>query len=264
MEVEEIKEEATVEKPAGRAAWLEKYKSKNPESGDPDDDALLGFADSEHSELDGKYGKLNGANTRLAELVAKDPKLGAALSMIAGEDAKSLPYAIGSVYGREPFEGDMEEFEAGYREHLERLAESENERAEAVKNIEKYQQALEAYGKENQIEEGKLDEVHQAVMQLADNFLMGLIPAELIDLVYKGLNHDQDVQEAADTGFVEAKNERVEAKMKSVAGESAVPDLKSGSGAGGAVTRKPPKPRGASVFDELKEIPGTGPGRGNI
>jgi hypothetical protein len=249
------------EQPVGRAAWLEKYKSDNPESGDPDDDTLFGYAHDRHSDLGGKHEKLSGANARLSELVAKDPKLGAVISMIAGEDPKSLPYAIGKLYGSEPFgsEGeDPEEFEKGYRE---RLAKNEEESKQVAKNIKGYHKTLTDYGKENELDESQLDEVHQSVMQLADNFLMGIIPVEVIDLLFKGLNHDKDVQEAADTGFVEGKNERVDAKLKPPTAEASIPDLGTGANRGGAKKMAPPSRRGGSVFDDMKEIPGTGPGR---
>ncbi len=254
--MEDLKEEIKEQPLKGRAATLAAYKAANPDTQEePDDDGLHDFASGRYSELEGKYNELNGANGKLAELVGKDPKLGAVLSMIAGDKPKSLPYAISSVYGKDflDLEGEaMEEFESGYQENLNRLAESEKEREQAAKNIETYQETLLKYGKDNELSEEQLSEVHQGVMTFADNLLMGIVPTELIDLIYKGLNYDKDVQEAADTGFVEGKNEVIKPKMKEKTGAN-LPDLGNKTGAGrkkAVVSAK----KGGSFYDDMEDV----------
>jgi len=242
--------------PQGRDAVLEAYMSANPDSKEPDDASLFEFADNRHSDLKNKYDDLNGANTRLAELISKDPKLGAVLSMISGEKPKSFPYAVASVYGKEPFnlEGDdLEEFEKGYQENLSRLADSKKEQEQAQKNIESYKSTLADYGKEKSLSEKQIGEINNGIMELAENILMGSIPKELIDMVYKGLNYEKDVQEAADTGYVEGKNTVADAKMKEKTTGGAIPDFSNSSG------MKPQKkgifkPQPGSVYDNLKDI----------
>jgi hypothetical protein len=234
---EKVQEEL---KPKGRAAALAEYRAANPDLQDePDDDTLHDFRNGRYSELEGQYNELNGANTRLAELVSKDPRLAAVLSMVAGENPKSFPYAVANVYGKEPFdlEGDaLEEFEAGYQESLKRLSESEKARETALKNLGEYETTLNGYVKEKGLTDEQLAEIHNGIMTLADNLLMGVIPVELIDLVYKGMNYEKDVQEAADTGFVEGKNNVIDAKLKKPDTRT-VPDLGNGTGAGKNIPR---------------------------
>jgi len=239
--------------PKGRDALLEAYRTSNPENPEPDDSSLFDFAHKRHSDLQGKYNELNDANSRLAELVTKDPKLGAVLSMISGDKPKSFPYAIVSVYGKEPFDlegDDLEEFEKGYQESLLQLANSKKDQESAMKNIEEYNKTLIEYGKENSLTDSQIEEVHTGIMQLADNILMGMIPKELIDMVYKGLNYEKDVQEAADTGFVEGKNTVVETKLRKKTQENAIPDFSNATGTG-KVKRIPVKK--GSFYDEFKE-----------
>ena len=50
------------------------------------------------------------------------------------------------------------------------------------------------------------------LVQGADDMLNGIFSDSFIETMAKGLSHDADVQEAADTGFVEGKNEKVEMK----------------------------------------------------
>ena len=200
----DIEKEMTNDPPKGRAAILGMYKSANPDmQDDPDDDNLLGFAHERYSDLEGRHKSLSDANTRLADRIAKDPKLAAVISILLGDEPKSLPYAVANVYGKEPFdlEGEaLNDFETGYQENLSRLAESEKLQAQAMENIAKYQERLEKYGKDNSLTEDQLDQVHNAVVQMAESILMGDIPDNLIDLAHKGLSYDKDVKEAAQTG----------------------------------------------------------------
>ena len=97
-EKEEGTEQGTEQPLKGRAAWIDRYRKANPEAGEEiDDEDLFEHANCGYSDLENKYNQLNGANSRLSELVAGDPRLGAALSMVTGESKKSLPYAIGRV-----------------------------------------------------------------------------------------------------------------------------------------------------------------------
>jgi hypothetical protein len=246
------------EKPAGsplkgRSAMLAKYRESNPEAGgEIDDEALWEYAHNGHSELEGKYNQLSGSNTRLAELVSKDPKLASVLSMIAGENPKSFPYAIGTVYGKDFLDGDLEEFESGYQENLRQLAESKKLQAEAEKNIGESIPNIEAYAKENGLSDEQLRNLFTGIADFAENILMGKIPKDLIDLVCKGLNYDKDLQEAADTGFVEGKNEKVSAAMKTKTEPSVSPLLGTGAN-GGRNKSRPPKKKG-SFFDAIKEV----------
>lgn len=242
--------------PTERDALVSAYMESNPESSEPDDASLYGFANERHANMQKKYDDLNGANVRLAKLVSKDPKLGAVLSMISSDKPKSFPYAIASVYGKEPFDlegDDLEEFEKGYQENILRLADSKKEQEQAMKNIEGYNNRLAEFGKKNSLTPEQTQEINAGIMQLAENILMGNIPEEIIDMVYKASNYEKDVKDAADTGFVEGKNAAVEAKMKAKTQAGAIPDF------GNATGTQPQKkgvfqPRPGSVYDNLKEI----------
>ena len=250
MEDEEIKNEAGKQAetpnvppaPTGRSAILEAYKAENPDLEDePDDDALFGYAHDRH-------GKVSGANAKLAEIVAKDPRAGMMLNLLVGE-GKSFPYAAGKVYGSEWPEGDLEEFEAGYQENLKDLAESNAKQEEANKNFTESLAGISAFVKDNGLGEEQAAQLTEAIYTDAENLLMGIIPAEYVDYKWKGMNYDKDVQEAADTAFVEGRNEAIDIKKKKAAAPP-LPDLASGSGAGKSRPAPRPQKRG-SFFDEF-------------
>jgi hypothetical protein len=245
---------------SGRGKWLDRYRESHPDTAnEPDDEMLFAFADEGHTALDEKHRKLSDANTRLAELVARDPRLAAVLSMIAGDKPVSLPYAVAKIYGKQPFdlEGEeLEDFERGHGEYLERNAKDEEDRQKALSNIAAYHENLEKFAKDNSLPDEKKDELHGALMNLAEQFLMGDIPVQLIELTYKGIHHDADVREAADTGYVEGRNENIDAKLHRTAGAPSVPDLKSATGAG---RKTPPPAKKTSFYDSLKEVPDSAP-----
>jgi hypothetical protein len=235
MENEDPKETAQEQMtPRGRDKFMEMMKAKNADYNPENDDQFLDDAHSMYSERDMELGKHKEANSKLAGLVGKDPKLGAVLGMIAGEDQKSFPYAVGKVYGKEAFEMDedaLEEFEKGYQEHLTQIGATRAAQEEASKNIQEFVATFEKYISDNKLSEQEAEGLYEKINGIADNMLMGIIPADIIELIHKGLNHDQDVQEAADTGMVEGRNQKIEAKIATKK-EAVMPDMATNTGAG--------------------------------
>jgi len=251
----EINENTNAEIPKGRALILEAYKTANPDrTEDPQDDELYDFAHNRYSDLDNRYNELSGANNRLAGIISKDPRIGAVVSMISGEKPKSLPYAFSSVFGKDAtgLEGsDLEDFESGYQEYLKAEQRRNSDTEEANKNFEESIGRLFDYIKTNKLDDEKGEQLYDGVLNLGKSFLMGIIPNEIFDLIYKGLNYDNDVQDAADTGFVEGKNTVVEAKMKNKTQPDVVPNLEDGTRRNTPQRRTPAK-RG-SFYDAFKE-----------
>ncbi len=143
---------------------------------------------------------------------------------------------------------DLEEFEAGYQESLKRLAESKAEQEAAQSNIQTSLSTLESFVKENGLTEEQATGLHDTIFNAVEGLLMGIIPAEFISHVWKGMNHDKDVQEAAETGVAEGRNQTIDMKKKAVAA-SPLPDLGNNTGAG--KMRPTPAPRRRrSFFDD--------------
>jgi len=245
-----------VEPQKGRSAILEAYKAQYPDNTEePDDETLHDFSNSRYSDLEGKHNEMAGANEKLADLVSKDPKLSAVLSMLVGEKPKSLPYAVSSVYGKGAFdlEGDaLNDYEAGHQDYLKEEARKKSENERADDNFKKSTIRLNKYYKDNGLDEEQSKKLYSGIMDLAENFLTGNIPDTVFDLVHKGLSYDKDVQDAADTGFVEGKNDVVEAKMKTKKGEGVIPDLNNSTGAG-KIKKLPPVNSKKSFYDAFKD-----------
>lgn len=252
MEQPPMEEQPVEETPRGRAAAMQRWKEANQEvEGDPEDDDLYDYALGQADEWKGKYDGQNEVNAALAERIAQDPKLGA---LIAGvmED-KNPAYVLAKLYGNDFLEDDeaMQAMDEGYAEYLEGVKQTKEQGEKAQENFLESMKKVDAYAQANDLGEEVVEELRMALVQGADDMLNGIFSDSFIELVAKGLSHDADVQEAADTGFVEGKNEKVEMKYGKGDGEG-MPSM-------GNATNSPRKPEmkeapRKSFFDEMQPV----------
>ena len=257
---EEVKETPQeVVEPKGRDAFLAMYKSDNPDAGDIDDNSLWENAHNRHlasekryGELEGKYNQMNEANDNLSKTILKDPKVAMFMQMLG--EGKSFPYAHGRSFGKEGYglEGEqLDAFEKGYQENLASLAESEKAQAEAQKNISESLERLKQFGEGNKLSDEQQAGLQEALMQFSENVLMGNLSDGLIDMVYKGLNYDRDVEDAARTGEIEGKNATIEEK-KFKKEDLGVPNLSAASKQGVKPIAAPKKKDFYDSFESVK------------
>ena len=253
--------EGAADPPKGRAGMLAAYKQFNEGAADDTgDEELYDFGLGRMSSLEEKYKGLSEPNSRLAELVAKDPKLAVVLSLISGENPRSLPYSVAKVYGKDflSLEGEgLEDFEKGYQEQLSALAENNSQIEAAKKNIEEYEGNLERFASENGLREEEVAKLSETIYGRVMDMLNGIIPVDFIESMWKGMNYDKDVQDAADTGVVEGANKKIEAQMRNVSTTAPVGGVSRESPAGGAGGEKRgalPKSKNGSFWDEVKDV----------
>jgi hypothetical protein len=254
---EEIQE--VIEPKKGREAFMEMYRAGNPEAGDIGDEALFEYAHGRHAENEKRYGDLEGkynkhveANENLAKTILKDPKAAEFMQLVG--EGKSFPYAQGRSFGKEGYglEGEaLDEFEKGYQDNLAALAESDKLLQEAQANTNQSLERLEKFGKENKLSEEQRAGLQDALMQFSENVLMGVLSDELIDMVYKGLNYDKDIEDAAHTGKVEGANEEIGKKLLKKK-DLGAPSLSSASKRGDAAVAAPKKKGFYESFEDIK------------
>lgn len=250
---EELMEQPIEEEtPRGRAAAMQRWREANEDfEGDPEDDDLYDYALGQADEWKGKYDGQNEVNTALAERIAQDPKIGALIAGIM-ED-KNPAYVLAKLYGNDFLEDDeaLEAMQEGYAEYLEGVNQTKAQGEEAQENFLESMKRVDAYAETNGIGEEQIEELRMNLVQAADDMLNGVFSDSFIQTVAKGLSHDADVQEAADTGFVEGKNEKVEMKYGRGDGDD-MPSM-------GNASNSPRKPklkeeRKNSFFDEMKPV----------
>lgn len=213
-----------VQEPApvrGRAAAMERYRSANPDiETDPDDDDLYDYAISQADEYKNRYDKQHEVNSALAARISEDPRLGALIAGIMETDEKgnkrNPAYVLAKLYGKDFLEDEesMEALNEGYAEYLDRANQTKEASEKASQNFIKSMDEVDKYAQANGLSDDQVNELRESLVQAADDILNGIFSPSFIETVAKGLSHDADVREAADTGFVEGKNAKIEAKMK--------------------------------------------------
>lgn len=245
------------EAPRGRAAVLDQWRGANPDfEGDPEDDDLYDYALSNANDYKGRYEKQNEVNSALAGRISEDPRLGALIAGIMETDKngkrRNPAYVIAKLYGKDFLEDEesMGALEEGYAEYLEGAKKTKAESEKAQENFLESMKRVDAYAESNGLAEEKVEELRYALVQAADEMLAGNFSDVFIETIAKGLSHDADVQEAADTGYVEGKNEKVSMKFGKQEGD--MPSM-------GTTTKNPREiekrePERQSFYDGLETV----------
>jgi hypothetical protein len=203
--------------PRGRNAVMNRWRESNPDyEGEPADDDLYDYVLSEADSYKSRYDKQNEVNSALAKRI---------------EDA-------------------LNDMEKGYAEYLEQTKKTEAEGKLAQENFLKSMKRVDEYAKANGLSEENTERLRYQLVQAAEDMLMGNFSDQIIETVAKGITYDADVQEAANTGYVEGKNEKVEMKFGKIEGD--MPAM-------GTVTRNPVKPKTKQIakksfFDEMETV----------
>lgn len=245
----------TVQSPKGRAGVLAKFKKANPNhEGDPTEDDLWGFAGDDYDSIKGAHNKNLEVQKSFAEFLAKNPRFGGIVEMSHGEGEDKVPVgrAIGRMYGDVLQEDN--DFWEGVKEYESSQAKSREEQKEAQNNFAESLKRFDKFATSNNLSEDQKQDVYDGLMQLADSLLMGDIPDGVFDLVFKGLNYDTDVQEAATTGEIEGQNKKIRAVMQKRTPQDGVVDMGAGTGAMGKKERIIPEEKPQGFVNQLKDV----------
>jgi len=241
----------------GRSAMLNRWRESNPDfEGDPEDDDLYDYALSQSDEYKSKYDKQNEVNSALAGRISEDPRLGALIAGIMETDEsgkrRNPAYVIAKLYGKDFMEDEesMSALEDGYAEYLEGVKRTEADGKKAQENFLESMKRVDTYAQANGLSEESVEELRYALVQAADDMISGNFSDTFIETVAKGLSHDADVQEAADTGYVEGKNEKI--SMKFGKNEADMPAMGTATKSPREVKKKEPERK--SFFDDMKPV----------
>lgn len=231
--------------PKGRAALLAIFKNKNPDmEEEPDDESLFDWAHkgiSERDEYEGKYHELNGSNEKLASVIAEDPRFMQFIAMVAG--GENLMYSLGKCFGNmldNLDEESLDKLKAGQAEYAQRY--------QSVKdNFSKYENTLKTYAEEKGLDNEMVERINDAILDLAEAFNDRDIPREIIEIVHKGLDYDEDKTAELEAARLAGKNEAIDDMKGNKGSKSLLPDP-NGSSTNKVIMKKP-------VMTERKIIP---------
>lgn len=250
-EVETPAEKPTeTEVPKGKAAMMARYKKMNPDNADdPDDESLMDWAHKglgERDEFEGKYNSLNGMNEKLASAVGESPRVAQFIAMIAnGEDPM---YSIGKVFGNlldklddeslEKYKKGQDEFSARYKK--------------VKDNFGAYEATLKKYAEKNKVDPEMIARINSAILDMAEAFSDREIPEEVIEIVHKGLEADENKDAELEAAKLAGKNEAIDELKGNKTSQPVLPDP-NGVRTNKPVQKKAYTPKNENLADAIKD-----------
>ncbi|WP_099465551.1 hypothetical protein [Parabacteroides provencensis] len=231
------------EKKSRRDNYLSRMKERMPDvdfdSEDPEVryGAFEKYDDDIHSQLS----QFKDNDSKLKDLFKKDPRFASFMSDIVGGDSPSSSFV--KYFGKDVLDmsGDEEQMaklNEANQEYLNRVAESNKLREDQDKNMEASAQDMSDFKAEKEMSDEEFEKFIGECYSVVEGALMGRIDKSFLETMYKGLNYEKDIQDAAAAGVVEGRNQKIDEQLKTTTGDG-IPALNSG-GKGG--TKKPAVP----------------------
>lgn len=223
----------TLPTPSANERWKAGIKSKNPDKEFASDDdyyeASMGGYDAEHE----KVKAMLSSNKELADRMMQDPKAAAALAEFM--EGKPLPAAIKKYFTDDELaigEGEegYEEYITAVKERTEREANNKAMQEEYDRNLAASEATTEAFAQENGMSPEEFSTfVEKAVSTIIEPLLKGNITKELLDVLFKGLNYEQELAVREDVAYKKGKNEKIKTGLKSFQADG-LPSATAGGG----------------------------------
>lgn len=237
----------TEERP-NRSAYAQMYAEDYPDADFEDKEARYGNLINDRKRLR----EYTDAGRGLSDIMDKQPWLGAMINELR-ENPGLDPFTWMAENGIDIQEALSDE---EYRkkisdmlsEHQKKQSEGKKHDEDVAKNLESnaaanLQKVQEKYGFDNDTASQMFRDLFE---KIADPAFNGEVSEEVWDMIYKGLHYDEDVKTAREEGGMQARNEKMQNRVKDFQKE--VPPSLSQAGNGRA---KEPEKQG-SFFDDLQ------------
>lgn len=226
-----------------RTRFLSKMKNRMPDVNFDSEDPEERYAafDKYDEDVHGQLGKFKESDGKLKELFAKDPRFASFMSDVVGGGSPSTSFV--KYFGKDVLdmssdEEQMAKLNESNQEYLNRVAESNKLREEQEKNMESSAQQMSDFKSEKGMSDEDFDSFIGECYNVVEGALMGKIDKSFLETMYKGLNYEKDLQDAATAGVIEGRNQKIDETLKKQTGDG-VPNLNTG-GKGGV--KKPAIP----------------------
>lgn len=239
----DTKENGEEKQTSKRSSFLSKMKNRMPDvnfdSEDPEE--RYSAFDKYDEDVQEQLGKYKESDSKLKELFAKDPRFATFMSDVVGGGSPSTSFV--KYFGKDVLDmsGDEEQMaklNESNQEYLNRVAESNKLRQEQEKNMESSAQDMSDFKSEKNMSDEDFESFIDECYKVVEGALMGKIDKSFLEIMYKGLNYEKDLQDAATAGVIEGRNQKIDETLRKKDGDG-IPNLNTG-GKGG--TKKPAIP----------------------
>lgn len=239
--MEEQEQENKVSK---RDQYLSRMRERYPDVDFDDEESRYEAYGKHEDDMQTKLGQYEESDGKLKGLFKKDPRFAGFMTDVVGGGDTSSSFV--RHFGKDMLEmsGDevkMAEMTEANQAYLNRVAESDQLRAEQEKNMEEAAQAMSDFKAAKGLDDAGFEAFIEKVYGVIEEALMGRISGDFLETMYKGLNYETDLEDAAAAGVVEGRNQQIDERLKKTEGDG-IPSLHSG-GKGGSQRKAMPKKR---------------------
>lgn len=232
--------------PSKRDQWNSRYKQRFAPGAETVDYEGDEYYDNLTKMAD-EYDRMEGNERQMNDLLAANPSFEGMI-----RDAKegksffsSLVERVGVDRLKEALEDPAvaEEVSKADDAFKQRVMQESEDEAASQRNMEETTANLQQYAQEHNLTDEQVNQVIIDCTDFAKDVFSGLFRPELIDMVFKARNYDNDVQAAEETGRVQGRNENIQAQLER---SSDQPDLPPNIGQSGTmgVDNRPSKRKG--------------------
>lgn len=232
-----------------REAQIERLRNKYPDKKFEDDDEIYGQIYDDYDQYDRELGEYRDREKTLSDMFSADPRSAQFLSdMHKGEDpVLGLVRTFGIEIKDVLDDPEMQEKIAeANREYVERVAKSKELDEEYERNMAVTLETLRRYQQEHGMTDEQIDAVIDALLRIVRDGVMGKFDVDTLDMMVKAIDHDADVDIAAEEGRIAGRNDKiVESLRKSNMGDGVSPL--------GGKNGSPSQRRESNMFDLANE-----------
>lgn len=192
---------------------------------DVDDESYEKLASRILDDMDSKEGRLNTlleSNKKLFDIFNEDPEVFDVFELL--KNGTPLPIALRKVYGEEVLSAD--ENDEAYKKYLEEKALSKKAKADLEANAGDAEKSRLEFYKEADMSEEEIKSFEEAEEAMYEAMALGKLNKDYFKKIHKALTYEDDVKSSYEQGRVDAKNTKIEAKLKQQLGDG-LPDTSS-------------------------------------
>lgn len=224
-------------------------RNKYPDKKFEDDDEIYGQISDDYDQYDRELGEYRDREKTLSDMFSADPRSAQFLSdMHKGEDpvlglVRNFGVEIKDVLDNPEMQDKIAE---ANREYVERVAKSKELDEEYERNMAVTLETLRHYQQERGMTDEQIDAVIDALLRIVRDGVMGKFDVDTLDMMVKAIDHDADVDIAAEEGRIAGRNDKiVESLRKSNMGDGVSPL--------GGKNGSPSQRRESNMFDLANE-----------
>lgn len=200
-----------------REKFSERMKNKYPEREFDDDEALFGQINEDYDNYDKDVEGYKEREKAFSDLFSSDPRSASFLTnwRNGGNPAIELVRMFGDDFIEELKDPEkQEELAQASKEYAERVAKEKDFEEQYQKNISETHNTIAAIQEEKGWSDEQVDEVMEFLVNIMKDGILGKFTRESIDMAFKAIKHDANVEDAAHEGEVRGRNAKIEEKLK--------------------------------------------------